>query len=76
MQPVEFEERPAMRVLGIQRRLDPHKTDWSALWQEDYAPHLSAIEARSTGDTCLGVYMSGGSDGSVPVVRRAQPATS
>ena len=60
MQPVKFEERPAMRVLGIQRHLDPHKTNWSALWQGDYGPRLLEIEARSTGDTCLGVCLPGG----------------
>lgn len=68
VQAVKFEERPAMRVLGIQRRLDPRKTDWGALWQGEYGPHLLEIEARSTGDTCLGIYMPGGSDGLVEFV--------
>ncbi|MBT3374720.1 MAG: AraC family transcriptional regulator [Lentisphaerae bacterium] len=63
MQPVRFEERPAGRLLGIQRRLDPHTTDWGALWQEEYAPRLPEIEARCTGDVCLGAYFAGGDDG-------------
>jgi len=55
-------------VLGIHRHLDPHKTNWSALWQGEYGPRLPEIEARSTGDTCLGVYLPGGSDGLVEFV--------
>jgi len=54
-----------MRLLGIRRRLDPRSTNWGTLWRDDYAPRLAEIEARSTGDVCLGVYMPGESDGLV-----------
>ena len=63
MQPTRFEERQASRLLGIQRRLDPQATDWEALWREEYAPRLPEIRSCTTGKTCLGAYIAGGSDG-------------
>jgi predicted transcriptional regulator YdeE len=65
MQPIRLEKRPALRLLGIQRRLDPQTTNWEKLWRDDYAPHLPEIQARSRGETCMGAYMSGGDDGLV-----------
>lgn len=72
-------DRPAMRVIGIARRLDPMNTDWGDIWRHQFEPYLPALGPLMCGEACYGLYYETGEPplmdfvGGVPVAPGTEP---
>lgn len=68
MEPVSIDMREAFSVLGVQVRIDPWKTDYREIWEEQYMPHDGAVSALATEEGHYAVYFSTDEPGKVDMI--------
>jgi len=59
-----FEERPALRLMGLQKRIRLDSADWGALWGE-YHDRYDELAPLAVDPGCYGAYFGAGEEGVV-----------
>ncbi len=58
-----FVDLDAFWVMGVQVHAMPDEVDFAAFWDEQFMPHLDALQALSTDEACYGVWFPHSEDG-------------
>jgi AraC family transcriptional regulator len=64
----ELVDHKTIKVLGIQRRIDPMKTDYQKLWRDELAPYYATIGQLGRTEGWFGVYFPCEEEGKVDFI--------
>ena len=64
----EIVEQEKIRILGIQRRIDPMTADYQKLWRDELVPYYATIGRLGKGQGWFGVYFPAEEEGRVDFV--------